>query len=76
MLFFKSILMKLDVRHTGLKLRVRTKKIIFLFLNQKICCGYSNKTSQREGSLEHQKHMLKLMGKKIFTILRSKILFF
>ena len=26
-------------------------------------------------SFEHPKHMLKLMGKKIFTILRSKILF-
>ena len=25
--------------------------------------------------IEHPKHMLKLMGKKIFTILRSKIVF-
>ena len=25
---------------SGLVLRVRTKKIIFLFLNQNICCGY------------------------------------
>ena len=32
-------------------------------------------TPQCDGSFEHPKHMLKLMGKKIFTILRSKILF-
>ena len=43
-------------------------KLIFLFLNQNICCGYS-----KNGSFEHPKHMLKLMGKKILTILRSKI---
>ena len=43
---------------TGL-LRVCTKTLIFLFLNQNVCCGYSK---------EHPKHMLKLMGKKIFTI--------
>ena len=51
------------------------KKIIFLFLNQNICCGYSKEPSQGDGSFEHPKHMLKLMGKKIFTILRSKIVF-
>ena len=28
------------------------------------------KTSQRDGSFEHPKHMFKLMGKKIITILR------
>ena len=27
------------------------------------------------GSFEHPKHMLKLMGKEIFTMLRSKFLF-
>ena len=26
---------------TGLNLRVRNRKILFLFLNQNICCGYS-----------------------------------
>ena len=31
---------------------------------------YSKELSHREGSFEHRKHMLKLMGKKIFTILR------
>ena len=33
------------------------------------------KTSQLDGSFEHPKHMLKLTGKKIFTVLGSKILF-
>ena len=31
---------------TGFQLRVRTKKLIFLFLNQNICCGYSKEPSQ------------------------------
>ena len=52
------------------------QKIIFLFLNQNICCGYSKEPSQRDGSFEHPKQMLKLMGKKIFTIIRSKFLFY
>ena len=30
---------------------------------------------KRDGSFEHPKHMLKLMGKNIFKFLRSKILF-
>ena len=42
----------------------------FLFLNQNICCGYSKEPSQCVGSFEHPKNMLKLLGKKIFTILR------
>ena len=32
--------------YTGLKLRVHTNKIIFSFLNQNICCGYSKEPSQ------------------------------
>ena len=52
----------------GLQLRVHNENLIFLFLNQNICCGYSNEPSQSDGSFEHPKHMLKLMGKKIFTI--------
>ena len=51
----------------GLKIRVCTKKLIFLFLIQNICCGYSKEPSQWDGSFEHPKHMIKLMGKKIFT---------
>ena len=54
---------------------VRTKKLIFLFLNQSMCCGYSKEPSQWDGYFEHPKHMFNPMGKKIFTILRSKILF-
>ena len=43
-------------------------KIIFLFLNQNICCGYSKEQSQWDGSFEHPKHMFKLMGKEINAI--------
>ena len=52
------------------QLIVRNKKIIFLFINQNICCGYSKESSRWDGSFEQPKHMLKLLGKKIFTILR------
>ena len=55
----------------GLKLRVCNKNVIFLFLNQNICCGYSKEPSQWDGSFEHPKHMFKLMGKKIMAILRK-----
>ena len=55
---------------------MRTKKLIFLFFNQNICCWYSKEPSQCDSSFEHPKHMLKLMDKKIFTIFRSKILWF
>ena len=40
-------------------------KIIFLFLNQNICCGYSKEPSHWDGSYEHPKHMFKMMGKEI-----------
>ena len=53
---------------------MHTPKIVFLFLNRNICCGYSKELSQWDGSFERPKHMWKLMGKKIFTILHSKIL--
>ena len=46
------------------------QNITFLFLNQNIYCGYLKEPSQWDGSFEHPKHMLKIMGKKIFTILR------
>ena len=38
---------------------VGNKNIVFLFPNQNICCGYSIEPSQRDGSFEHPKHMLK-----------------
>ena len=52
------------------------QKINFSFLSQNICCGYSKEPSQRDGSFEHPEHMFKRMGKKIFTILRSKFCYF
>ena len=51
------------------------RKITDLFFNEIICCGYSKEPSQWDGSFEHPKHMLKIMGKKIFTILRWQFLF-
>ena len=49
-------------------------KIIFLFLNQNICCGYSKEPSRWDGSFEHPKHMIKLMDKKIIAILHKLFL--
>ena len=54
---------------------MHNENLIFLFLNKNICCGYSKEPSQWDGSFEHPKHMLKLMGKKIYTILRWNFLF-
>ena len=59
---------------TGLQISVCNQKIIFLFLYQNMCCGYSKELSQWDGSFEHPKHMLTLTAKKIFTIVRSKCL--
>ena len=58
------------------QLRVHDRWIIFLFLNQNICYGYLKKEpSQWNGSFEDPKHVLKMMSKQIFTILRWKFLF-
>ena len=46
-------------------------KIIFLFLNQNICCGYSKEPSQSGDSFDHKKQLLKMLRKEILTILRS-----
>ena len=51
------------------------EKLIFLFLNQNICCRYSKELSQCDGSFEHRKFMLKLMDKKLFTFFCSKFCF-
>ena len=37
----KSVFFPLQVFFSGVALRVRNQKSIFLFLNQNICCGYS-----------------------------------
>ena len=56
---------------SGLQIRVCIGKLFSLFLIQNICCGYSKEPSQLDGSFEHPKHMFRLMGKKIVTILSS-----
>ena len=50
---------------------MRNWKLLFLFLNQNICCGYSKEPPQLDGSFEHTKHTFRLLGKKIITILHS-----
>ena len=52
---------------TRLNIRMRNKKIFFVFLNQNICCGYSKEPSQGDGSFEHPKHMFKPMDKKFYA---------
>ena len=59
-------------RKAGLQIRVHTGKLFFLFLNQNLCCGYSKEPSQWDGSFEQPKHMFKLMGKEINTILGAQ----
>ena len=39
------------------------KKLILLFLNRNVCCGYS----MRIGSVEYQKHFFHLMYRKIIN---------
>ena len=56
---------------TGPQIMLRNWKLFFLFLNQNICCGYSKEPSQWDGSIEHPKHMFKLMDKKIIAILHK-----
>ena len=51
-------------------LRKEQFNLIFLFHNQNICCVCLKEPSQLDGSFKHPKHMLKVMDKKIFTILR------
>ena len=41
---------------------------LFLFLNWNICCGYSKEPSPWDGSFEHLKRILKLMGKDIIYL--------
>ena len=59
----------------SLQIRVRNRKLILLFLNQAICCGYSKEPSPHvvgtqknrlnKTVFEHQKHMFKLLDKTI-----------
>ena len=36
---------------------MRNENLIFLFLNQNICCGYSKEPSQWDSSFEQPKHV-------------------
>ena len=54
---------------------MRDENLIFLFLDQNICCVYSEEPSHRDGTSEHPKQMFKPVDKKIFTPLRPKVLF-
>ena len=50
---------------------MRDKNQFAFFLNQNICCGYSKEPSQGDVFFECPKHILKLIGKKILSILHS-----
>ena len=58
--------------NSGLQIRVCTRKLFFLLLNQNICCGYSKEPSHWNGSFEHPKHMYELKGKEINVILSAQ----
>ena len=62
------VILLLQLSHEG-SVRVRNQKFNFLFFNQNMFCACSKEPSHWDGSFEHQKQMLKLMDKKIFTIL-------
>ena len=57
-------------KRTAPQIRMHIQKLIFLFHNQNVCCGYSKEPSHGDGSFEHPKQMLRLMDKNIFMILR------
>ena len=61
--------------HRTLVIRVRTKKIFFYFSTKTYVVGTQKNRLNEMFFLSTLKHMLKLMGMKIFTILRSKIEF-
>ena len=48
---------------SGLKIRVCSSKLFFLFLNQNIYCGYSKEPSKGDGSFELPKLMFKPIAK-------------
>ena len=67
-----EILWHNSITLSGLQIRKRNWKLFSYFLNQNLCCGCSKELSQWDGSVEHPKHMFKLMGEKIITLLNSK----
>ena len=48
------------------------QKNYFLIFKGNIFCGYSKEPSRCDGSFERPKHMLKIIGKKIFAIFAEK----
>ena len=48
------------------------KGVLSYFSTKNICCGCSKETSHQDSSFECPKQMLKLMDKKIITLLRRK----
>ena len=54
-------------------IRVHNENLIFLFLNQNICCGYSKEPSQWDGSFEHPKTYVKTDGSENIYIFMLKI---
>ena len=60
--------------YPGLQIRVCNWKLLFLFLNQNICCGYSKELSQWDSSFEHPKHTLKWVRKYLYIF--TPIFFF
>ena len=65
----------LKVKNKHFKMKVYIQKLIFLFFNQNVCCGYSKELYHGGDSFEHPKHTLKLIDKKILTILFSSFFF-
>ena len=57
--------------HAALQIRVHIGNLFSSFLTQNIHCGYSKEPSQWDGSVEHPKHVFKLIGKEIITVLHS-----
>ena len=47
--------------------------IIFLFLDQNICCGYSSEVPLRGASNEYPQHMFSLRNKKIIYLISTLI---
>ena len=60
-------------RFPGLQIWLHIWKLLFLFLNQNICFGYSKEWSQWDGSFEHPRYMFQLIDKEKITILHKKI---
>ena len=61
--------------HQDFSLECVTEKYFSYFSSKTYVVGTQKNRLNETGFYENPKHMLKLTGKKLFTILRSKILF-